>query len=820
MSLHHDFRYALRTMARAPVSTSVAVLSLALGIGATTTVFTLINGLMFRTLPVRDPGSLVELLTRYPGEPRMNVFGWKFYEHYRDRNHVFTEVIGSSPSRFQISANGGDAEVVGGEYVVGQYFQTLGVQPAIGRMIEPVDDRPGAGDPAVAVVSWSFWESRWQRASHVVGSRIVVDGVAATVIGVAPREFYGLQPGLNPRVWLPSAMEPLLRRPSRRLEGQLPLQLAGRLAPNVTIEQARAELRVLDRERVEELATRSRNPRWRLAEIDVQPARAGFAALRDALSRPLLALMAVTSLLLLIACTNVASMLLARAMARRREIALRVALGAGRLRLFQQLLTESLLLSAFGGALGVVVALVAAKGLARAWPIDPRMQGVEIPVHLDTNVMLFSAAIVIATSVLFGLTPVWNGFRQHASSALRHGGTTGAMGETPSRRLLGKSLVVAQLALAIVLLSAAGLFTSEVLALRSRDLGFEPRSVLLVNLDPSRSGLAPAQLAPLYETLLSRLQAIPGVTAATLCAVSPIDPGQALRFVTVPGFQEAPEDRRYVSLNWVAPDYFEVVRTPILKGRDFTATDQHGPGVAIVNQAFARYYFGDGTALGRQFTFEGQRDSFEIVGVVGDAKYSTLHEPPPRTAYLNVFQDGGGRFSKFALRTSGPPTQVAGEVRRAVSDVLKTVPIGRIATLSDQVDASLKPEWLMARLSGTVGLAGAFLAALGIYGLMAFTMARRTGEIALRMALGASRRDAVLLVMKSGLWLAAAGVLIGVPLAVYGARIAARMIHLSNDRPAAFALSALVMAGVAIAAAYVPARRAARVEPMQVLRHE
>ena len=412
MSLHQDLRYGVRTMARAPVSTAVAVLSLALGIGATTTVFTLINGLMFRPLPVRDPGSLVELLSRYPGEPRMNVFGWKFYEHYRDRNHVFSEMIGSSPNRFQISANGGDAEVIGGEYVVGQYFQALGVQPAIGRLIEPADDQPGTGDPAVAVVSWSYWESCWQRAPFIIGSRIVVDGVAATVIGVAPREFYGLQPGWNPRVWLPSAMEPLLRRPSRRLEGQLPLQLAGRLAPGVTIEQARAELRVLDRERVEELATRSRNPRWRLAEIDVQPARAGFTRLRDAVSRPLLALMAVTSLLLLIACTNVASMLLARAMARRREIAVRVALGAGRLRILQQQLAESLLLSVFGGALGVLLAFLGARALARAWPMDPRMQGVEIPVHLDMNVLLFSAAIIIATSVLFGLTPAWGGFRQ------------------------------------------------------------------------------------------------------------------------------------------------------------------------------------------------------------------------------------------------------------------------------------------------------------------------------------------------------------------------------------------------------------------------
>ena len=815
MALHHDLRYGLRTMARTPVSTAIAVLSLALGIGATTTVFTLINGLMFRPLPVRDPGSLVELLSRYPGEPRMNVFGWKFYEHYRDRSQVFSELIGSSPNRFRILANGADEETVVGEYVVGHYFPALGIEASIGRVIAPADDRLDAGDPAVAVVSWSYWDSRWQRSPSILGSRIVVDGVAATVIGVAPREFSGLRPGLQPRVWMPAAMEPLVGRPSRRLEGQLPMQLAGRLAPGVTIEQARAELQVLDRVRVEELATRSRNPRWREAQIDVQPARAGFAALRDALSQPLLALMVVTSLLLVIACTNVASMLIARAMARRREIAVRVALGAGRLRLLRLLLAESLLLSAAGGALGVLLAFAGARGLARAWPIDPRMQGTEIPVHLDVRVLMFSAALVIVTTVLFGLAPGWRGFRSHASSVLRHGGATG---ETPSRRLAGQGLVVAQIALAVVLLSAAGVFTGEVLALRSRDLGFDPRSVLLVRLDSSRSGQPPAQLSPLYETLLGRLQSIPGVTAATVCAVAPIDPGQALRFVNVPGFQEAPGDRRYVSLNWVAPAYFEVMRTPIVAGRDFTATDRQGPRVAIVNQSFARYYFGDGAAIGRQFTFEGQRDAFEIVGVAADAKYSSLHEPPPRTAYLHVFQDRGGRFSQFALRTTGAPTAVAGEVRRAVSEVLKTVPISRMTTLSDQVDAGLRTEWLMARLSSTFGTAGAFLAALGIYGLMAFTMARRSREIALRMALGATRRDAVLLVMKSGAGLAAAGVLIGVPLAIYGARVAASLIHVADDRAVAFALSAVVMGVVAVVAAYVPARRAARVEPGELLR--
>jgi predicted permease len=815
MTFNHDLRYALRAMIRTPVSTAVAVLSVALGVGATTTVFTLINGLMFRPLPVRDPGLLVEVLSRYPGEPRMNVFPWRFYERYRDRSRVFSDLIGSSPGRFRVAANHGDAETVVGEYVVGHYFAALGIQAAIGRVIEPADDRLEGGDPAVAVVSWAYWDTRWQRSAPILGSRIVVEGVAATVIGVTPREFAGLQPGLEPRVWMPAAMETLVRRPSRRLSGELPLQLAGRLAPGVTLEQARAELRVLDRERVEELAARSRNPRWRLAQIDLQPARAGLTALRDALRQPLLGLMAVTSLLLTIACTNVAGLLLARAIARRREIAVRVALGAGRLRLVQLLLAEALLLSVAGGALGTTLAFAGARGLARAWPIDPRMQTAEIPVHLDVRVLMFSAALVIATTVLFGLAPGWRGFRNCGAPLLRHGG---AAGDTPSRRLAGKGLVVAQIALAVVLLSAAALFTGEVLALRSRDLGFDPRSVLLVRLDPSQSGHKPAELSPLYETLLGRMQSIPGVTAATLCAVSPIDPGQALRFVTVPGFHEMPADRRYVALNWVGPDYFAVVRTPIVAGRAFTASDGHGSNVAIVNQAFARYYFGDGTAIGRQFTFEGQRDAYEIVGVAADARYSSLREPPPRTAYLNVFQDGGGRFSQFALRTSGAPTAIAGEVRRAVSEVLKTVPISRMTTLSDQVDASLKTEWLMARLSGTLGTAGAFLAALGIYGLMTFTTARRSREIALRMALGATRRDAVMFVMKGGTALAAAGVSIGVPLAICGARVAASLVNIAGERTAAFAVSAVAMAAVALVAAYVPARRAARLEPMQVLR--
>ena len=816
ITVGQDVRYALRTLRRAPIFTATAVLSLALGIGATTAVFTLVNSLMFRALPVRDPGQLVELLSRYPGEPRMNFFWWRFYEHYRDSNHVFSDLFGFAPASVKVATDAGDAEQVVGDYVTGRFFAALGIHPAIGRLIEPSDDRLGAGDPAVAVVSWSYWETRWQLSPSIVGSRVVVEGVPATVIGVAPRGFSGLLRGRSTRLWLPTAMAPLIQQTNRRDSGRLGLGLVGRLAPGVTIEQARAEMRILDRVRIEELG--AGDPQWRLTEIDLQPAGAGLSVLRDQIGRPLLALMAIVAVLLLIACTNVASMLLARAAARRREMAVRIALGAGRRRLLQQLLTESLVLAAAGGAIGVWLAWIGAGALARTWPIDPRIASrVGIPVDFDWQVLLFTAALVLATAILFGLAPAWNAFAQQASPTLRQSGVTG---ETRSRRRLGKALVVAQVALSVVLLSAAGLFIGEVLALRNEDLGFDRESVLLITLDPSKSGQTPEQLSPLYEDVLTRLKAIPGVEAATICEVSPIQGGEALRFVTVDGFTEPPADRRYVSLNWVAPDYFRVMRTPLVTGRDFNPQDAQGSRVAIVNQAFARYYFGDSPPLGRQFAFEGRLDRYEIVGVAGDAKYSTVHAPPPRTVYLHAFQDQRGRFEQFAVRTTGRPAAVAAEARRVASEVTKTIPVARITTLSDQVDASLLKEWLMSRLSSTVGAFGAGLAAMGIYGLLAFTVTRRTAEIALHMALGATRRDAVLMVIKSAAGMVAAGVAIGVPLAIWSRQVTASLIELSGDSTVPIVLASTTMIVVALIAAWVPARRASRVEPMEALRHE
>jgi predicted permease len=820
-SLQHDVRYALRMMRRRPGFTAVAVVSLALGIGANTAIFSLINTLMLRLLPVREPAQLVELLSRFPGEPRTNGFDWKIYEHFRDENHVFSDLLGVSSTRFQASGDGLDAETVHGEYVVGTFFSALGVQSAIGRLIGPQDDRLGAGDAAVAVLSWSYWQRRFDRDPAIVGKRIVLDGVPATVIGVAPRAFFGLQVGANPSVWVPVAMEPLVQRPSRRADGTLAVKLIGRLKPGVSIEQARAEAARLNEWRIEELAKTRNAPFLRQFRLEVAPAGAGLSTLRDYFAAPLLILMAVVGLLLLIACTNVASMLLARGAAREREMAVRVALGAGRLRLARQMLTESVLLSAIGTLLGIVLAYAGA-GVLVGIMVSGRgfvglTQRLEIQVEPDARVLLFTAAVALLTGVLFGLAPAWTAFTSAPAASLQQ---FGSGGETKSRRLLGKSLVVMQVALSVVLLSAAGVFVGHLSNLRNLDLGFRRGSVLLMTLDPARSGYDRNQLARLYQDLLGRLETIPGVRSATLSGVTPIEGPGAARFVNVEGFQESHEARRYVSLNWVAPKYFETFGTPLIAGRDFRFEDEGRTRVAIVNQSMARYYFGGGSPIGRHLTFEGLDPVYEIVGVVGDAKYRDLHNAAPRTIYLNAIQEGRGRFPQFALQTTMAPTAVIADVRRAVRDVLKNVPVAKMTTLTEQVDASIVPERLIATLSGFFGGLGALLTAIGLYGLLAYTVARRTSEIGIRMALGATRGDVTAMVLKSALALVCGGLILGVPVAFWSRRVAAQLIaNLQVDSASSIGFAVATIVAVALLAAYVPARRAARVQPMDALRH-
>ena len=829
-TMWQDVRYAARTLRRSPGFTVVAVLSLALGIGANTAIFTLINALMLRSLPVSHPEQLVELLSRYPGEPRLSSFSWRHYEHFRDHNQSFSELLAASRARFQVAGEGIAPETIDGEYVAGNFFTSLGMLPALGRVINGQDDQLESPTAASAVVSWSYWTNRLHADPAIVGKAIILNGAPATIVGVAPQEFFGLQVGMRPSVWLPMAMEPMLQKPSRRMDGSLGVGMLGRLRPGVTIEQALAEMKVLDRYRLEDFA-KSRSAAFaRDFTIELEPAAAGFAALRDRFAASLLVLMALVALLLLIACTNVAGLLLARAAARQQEMALRVSLGAGRVRLVRQALTESLLLAAMGGSLGVALAAVGSGTLVRMILSGREFlrlqQRIEIQVQPDLQVLLFTITIAVLTAVLFGAAPAWHALITAPVSSLR---THGAAAETRSRRLFGKGLVVGQIAWSIVLLSAAGLFAQHLSNLRNQDLGFQRRSLLVVTLDATSSGYPRDQLFTPYQQLLGRLAEIPAVRAVTLSGVTPISGAGASRFISVEGFAESPDARRYVPLNWVGPRYFETFGTPLLAGRDFAFTDKGGPPVAIVNQAMARYYFGDRDPIGGRFQLVGPSSSgitgappdqaYTIIGVVGDAKYMDLRETPPRTIYLNAFQERSMFVNELALKTSGRPAAVTDEVRRIVREELKTVSIARVTTMDDLIDASVVSERVIATLSAFFGGLGASLAALGLYGLLAYTVTRRTNEIGIRMALGATRAHVSRMVFKGALGLVCAGLVIGVPLGVLSRRAATRIVtDLSVESLWPLALATATMLAIALVAAYVPTRRAASVEPIGALR--
>jgi predicted permease len=837
--LRRDLQLAWRSLGRNRGFTLTAVLTLALGIGANTAVFSLINTVILRPLPVRQPEQLVELLFKFPGDPRLNMYSWTDYVRLRDENQVFSGLLAISRSRHQVMGELLEAEVVDAMYVGGNFFDALGVQPAIGKLIDSQNDRVGSAAAAVAVISWSYWQSRFNLDPAVLGRPLSVNGVPTTIIGVTPREFFGVQVGLDPPLWLPIAAEPLLRNPSQLTNGTLSVALFARIKPGISLQQATAEMRVLDRPRLEQGFARFKDPRWRQIQIEVSPAASGITlfapSLRDRFGSSLLLTMAAVGVLLLMACVNVASMMLARGVARRREMAVRVALGAGRYRLVRQVLTEALLLSTIGGMLGVLLAYAAAGSLARFMasgraPVGMQ-QPLQIPVDLDLNVLLVVASSALITTLVFGLAPAWNAFVSLPSSPLRD---SGGAAEPKASRTFGRGLIVAQVALSTVLLAAAALFVRHLSDLRTVGVGFSGESVLQFRLDRMPGGLTPTQLASLQHQLLERLALIPGVRSTSYAAMTPISGVGGSLFVDVEGFVEPREDRRRVRLNTVAPKYFETLSTPFIAGRDFEAADADRPRVAIVNEAMARYYFGTSSPLGRQFTFEGQTRPLEIVGVVGDAKYNDLHETPPRTVYTNALQGSGGSGgqSMFVLRTNIPPTSIASDVRRVVAELMPTAAVARVMTLAEQMDASILPERLMAMLSTLFGVLAALLVVIGLYGVLAYTVAHRTSEIGLRVALGATSRDVTRMVLTSALGLVCAGLVIGAPVAYWARGHAANVLSIVTaaqadapvtlpvDSTVPLVLAAVSLLAVALVASYVPVRRATTVDPMVALRHE
>ncbi len=816
-TLSQDVRYALRGMRRSPGFVAVTLLSLALGIGANTAIFSLVNALMLRQLPVEHPGQLVEPLHRFQNEPRFNTFSWRQYQYFLAHNHVFSGLTGMSATNydggpfFRVRDRGPQPERINGVCVTGNFFPVLGVKPALGRLIGPEDDRMDAPRP-VAVVSWSYWKDRFNLDSAIIGRQITVDGFPVTIAGVAARGFRGLIIDSPQDIWLPLAILPSLA--SGRSVESSNLALVGRLKPGSGMNQARAEMAVLFRQAVAEEPAGRGKMFLSAMRFEMENAGHGLSRARDQFARPLVLLMGLVALLLLLACANVAGMLAARGAARQHELALRISLGAGRWRLARQALTESSLLSGAGTLLGIGVAYAGVKAL-----LGIAASGREpVAIHPvpDAHVLLFTAGLALLTGLLFGISPLLRAWATSPAASLREAGKGG---DTRARRFFGKTLVTVQVALSVGLLSVAGLFILHLTNIYA-GLGFQRSHVLLAVLDPSRTGYSRAQLARPYQEILERLAALPQVRAATLSGITPVLGAGANRDVTVEGYTDKPGEMRWVAENWVGPKYFETFGTPLLRGRDFTFRDEGGARVAIINQSMARHYFGDGDPIGKHVTFDKDPKSYEIIGVVGDTKYAHPHEMVGRIIYFDAFQEGR-LFSRFSIRTRGAPAAIAGDFRQIVNSVLKNAKVDRITTLEDQVDAALVPERLIVTLSQLFSGLGTLLAAVGTYGLLAYWVARRRNEIGIRVALGATPASIVRMVLGESLGTTCAGLVIGAPLAYWATRAAASLVpDLPLNGITVIGLSAALVILVALLAAYVPARRATQVDPIQALRYE
>jgi len=808
--LRNDLRYALRLMRRSPGFTAVAAASLALGIGANTAIYSLFYTVMLRQLPVEHPERLVELVRNSPNELHWaGYWGWEKYAYLRDHNHVFSGITGMGFDNLaEVRTEGSDPETLILETVPENYFRVLGLKPTIGRLFGP-EDVPASGEGDVVVVSWSYWNRQFHRDPAILGKRIYYRDAPKIIIGVAPRTYVGPRVGSRTDLWIPT--------------GDNDLTMLARLKPGVTIQQAQAEIAVLYRRMQGALRM---NPRA-ATRMELLPAGAGLARIRDEYGKPLVLLTAVVGLLLLLACINLASMLLARSAGRQRELAVRVGLGAGRGRLVRQMLTESLLLSGAGTAAGVAVAYYGVGVLVRIMASSRAFEHIEVEVHPDLDLVLFTAGIALVTGLMFGLAPAWYALRAEPAMALRQ---TGRGGDTWFWRWFGKGLVAAQVAFSVFLVTAAAVFLNHLARLRNFDLGFRSDHVLLVTLDPSRSGYKPEQLAAPYRELLARMETIPQVRSASISGCTPLQGcGSGGRNLIAEGHVEPPGNRLMTALTFVAPRYFETLGIPLIGGRDFSFRDVGRPRVAIVNQAMARRYFPGVDPIGKHVAINrdpkdggwfGSERPYEIIGLAGDAKTFELRDAPHPTIYFNMFQEDR-LANQFELHTSADPESVAGTVRRMVRDVLKTVPVKRVTTLAEQVDSNIVPERLIATLSRFFGCLGVVLAGIGLYGLLAYTVARRTNEIGVRMALGATAASVSRLVLREVLAMVSAGIAAGAALVWWTRPLAASLVQdLKTASAAPLAFGAGAMVAVALLASYVPARRAARVDPMTALRHE
>jgi len=828
-----DFRYAFRSLAKAPVFTSVAILSLALGIGANTAIFSMLDQILLRLLPVKNPEQLVLLSWRgawYGSNTGSNALSYPLYKDFRDNNAVFSDVFCRYALPLAVGY-AGQTERLQGELVSGNYFQSLGVGAAVGRVITPEDDRTPGGHP-IAVLSYDFWMQRFDGKSEVVGKTLVVNNHTLIIIGVSEKGFEGVDIAASPKIRIPVAMTKEMRPAwsetyNQENRGARWVNVFARLKPGVMRERAQAALQPFFRALLEQdvqhqmfaRATPYTKQQYLRSVVEVLPGSQGRPGLRRQLSTPLWILMVIVGLVLLIACANVANMVLVRATNRYKELAIRLALGAQRGRIIRQLMAESVLLAAAGGALGIPFAIGTDRLLLWFVPDDVPIQLSTTP---DLRILLFAAGISLLTSLVFGLLPALQSTSIGVSSALKEEAGAIAGG---GRGRLRQSLVVAQVFLSLVLLIGAGLFIRSLASLRDLDPGFRTSHLIAFSVDPLLSGYTVERSRLFYRRLSEQLGSTAGVESASLALVRVLDGDQWDNSIAVEGYEAKPGEDMNPWFNAVSPGYFSTIGIPLLAGRDFAWSDAlDRPKVGIVNEKFARHYFKDGNAVGRRFGFGGNpgtKTDIEIVGVIKDTKYRNMREETPRQVIVPFLQSGLGTSMTAYVRTRLEAEQMFRTIRQAVRELDANMPVYAIRTMDAQRNQSLVLERFVATLSAAFGVLATLLAAVGLYGVTGYSVARRTREIGIRMALGAARGDIAWMILKDVGRLVLIGVALALPVALAAARlIRSQLFGISSEDPLTVSAATLVLALVALAAGYIPARRAARVDPLRALRYE
>lgn len=847
-SFLQDLRYGVRILAKSPGFAATVVITLALGIGANTAIFSLVNALLFKDLPVRNPSQLVILTwaarkqpeslrftgSSNPTDPRsgrelMNVFPYSIFRRIRDRAQTLTDMFAFAPlTRVNISGRGSAHSGIA-VTVSGNYFSALGIKPAVGRLLLESDDQANA--PCTAAISYPFWQTAFGGDPSIPGRAMTLNATPCTIVGVTPKDFQGLQ--YLGFISAPDVTVPIMQGEQigrSEFGGKLPLltadnrwglQIMARLKSGVSVQGAQIETNGIFQQML--------TPEWTsiakeagLPEIVLLSGSKGPNFMARFFAKPVTVLMVVVTLLLMIACANVASLFLARGAARSREFTVRMALGSSRGRLVRQLLTESVFLVSLGGAAGFLLAWWADRYLLAFLPSSSFMN-LGLNVNPDMSVFGFAAGISIFSGIVFGVGPAAKTTRIELSADLKEGTLLSRRTSGRGRLWSRKLLVTFQLAVSLLLVVVAGLLVRTLQNLKSADLGFDPRNVVVFDLTPSANGYTTERLGLFYHRLLDRLNTIPGVVSASASSdvlISDVAMG-GWNAIEVEGSSSSAK-RMSTSINYVAPRFFETMGIPLLAGRGPQPGDTASrPKVAIINETFACRYFPDTSPVGRRFRWKGEKDWIEVVGMVGDVKFYSVRDEPPPIAYIPFQQNPWMSDMSFEVRTATSSAAVVRGIYSAVRTLDPDLPVVEMKTQEQQIDSSLNTERLFAKLAGLFGALGLTLACVGLYGIMAYSVTLRTGEIGIRMALGADRRGILWLVFKQSLPLVLVGLAAGCLLAIATTRLIASILYgVAPTNPVTLSLSMLLLFLVATLAAWVPARRAMKVDPMVALRYE